>query len=52
MKRTDAEKIPIIAMSANSFPDDIINSHMSGMNLHLSKPLDAGKLLAAIKENV
>ena len=35
LKRSDAQKIPVIAMSANAFADDIINSRISGMNLHL-----------------
>lgn len=33
MKRSDSAGIPIIAMSANSFADDIINSRISGMNI-------------------
>ena len=40
MKRTDAGTIPIIAMSANAFSEDIINSRISGMNQHLTKPLE------------
>ena len=51
MKRADAWDIPIIAMSANCFAEDIINSRISGMNLHLSKPIDEGKLLHAVKES-
>ena len=50
MKRTDAENIPIIAMSANAFAEDIINSRISGMNLHLAKPLSETKLVNALKE--
>lgn len=50
MQRPDAETIPIIAMSANSFAEDIINSRISGMNRHIAKPLDAVKLLNAFKE--
>lgn len=50
MKRSDSAGIPIIAMSANSFADDIINSRISGMNEHLSKPLDDKSLLGAIKK--
>ena len=50
LKRSDAKKIPVIAMSANAFADDIINSRISGMNLHLSKPLDEEKIVSAIKE--
>lgn len=52
MKRPDAHKIPIIAMSANAFAEDIINSRISGMNQHLTKPLDEGKLLKALREGI
>lgn len=50
MKRPDAESVPIIAMSANAFVEDIINSRISGMNEHLTKPLDEEKLIHALKE--
>lgn len=50
LQRPDADKIPIIAMSANAFTEDIINSHISGMNWHLTKPIDADKLMTALKE--
>ncbi len=50
MKRSDADNVPIIAMSANAFAEDIINSRISGMNTHLAKPMDEKKLLDAVKE--
>lgn len=50
LQRPDADKISIIAMSANAFAEDIINSHISGMNWHLTKPIDADKLMTALKE--
>lgn len=50
LQRPDADKIPIIAMSANAFAEDIINSHISGMNWHLTKHIDADKLMTALKE--
>lgn len=50
LQRPDADKIPIIAMSANAFAEDIINSHISGMNWHLTKAIDADKLMTALKE--
>lgn len=50
LQRPDEDKIPIIAMSANAFAEDIINSHISGMNWHLTKPIDADKLMTALKE--
>ena len=36
----DATSIPIIAMTANAFPEDISHSLAAGMNEHLSKPID------------
>lgn len=50
MKRRDARRVPIIAISANSFAEDIINSRMAGMNVHLAKPLDAEKMIVALKQ--
>ena len=49
MKRPDAEKIPMLAMSANAFAEDIVNSRLAGMNRHLAKPLDERKLLNELK---
>ena len=37
-------------MSANAFAEDIINSRISGMDRHLTKPLEEKKLLAAFRE--
>ena len=50
MKRRDAMRVPIIAMSANAFAEDIINSQLAGMNAHLAKPLDAEKMIVALKQ--
>ena len=50
LKRTDAEIIPIIAMSANSFSDDMIRSRLAGMNAHLAKPLDREKIERTIQK--
>ena len=50
MKRRDARRVPIIAMSANAFAEDIINSRLAGMNVHLAKPLDAEKMIIALKQ--
>ena len=35
-----AKTVPILAMSANAFQEDMERSVQSGMNVHLSKPLD------------
>ena len=44
----DAKNIPILAMSANAFQEDIARSLDSGMNEHLSKPIDMEKLFHSI----
>lgn len=48
LPRPDAKAIPILAMSANAFSDDIRQSLAAGMNEHLSKPIEEGKLLTVI----
>ncbi len=50
MNRPDAVDIPIIAMSANAFAEDIVNSHVAGMNAHLSKPLEDERILEALQK--
>ena len=50
LKRQDAKTVPIIAMSANAFVEDIMNSKIAGMNMHLAKPLDETKLINALKQ--
>ena len=44
MERKDCRTIPIIAMSANAFDDDLKKSVECGMNGHLSKPVEVEKL--------
>lgn len=48
--RPDAELIPIVAMTANAFDEDIKRSLQAGMNAHLTKPFDAGQLCAVLGE--
>lgn len=43
-EQKDCREMPIIAMSANAFEEDVKKSMASGMNEHLSKPLNIGKL--------
>lgn len=50
LKRQDAKTVPIIAMSANAFVEDVMNSKLAGMNMHLAKPLDETKLIEALKQ--
>lgn len=39
-EREDAETIPIIAITANAFSEDIAATEAAGMNAHISKPID------------
>ena len=44
LKRSDAEAVPIIALSANAFDEDIALAKDAGMNEHLAKPVDIRKM--------
>jgi two-component system sensor histidine kinase/response regulator len=50
MGRKDAEKIPIIAISADAFPDDVEKCYACGMNAHCAKPVDIDKLLRLMEK--
>lgn len=45
LNRKDAKKIPIIAMTANAFTEDVIASRKAGMNEHITKPLNIEQLM-------
>ncbi len=49
MKRVDAKKIPIIALTANAFDEDVQRSLQSGLNAHLSKPVDPEVLFETLE---
>ena len=44
MERTDARSVPIIALTANAFAEDVVKSTEAGMNAHITKPVDMEKL--------
>ena len=50
LDRKDCKKIPIYAMSANAFDEDVKRSLASGMNGHLSKPVDIQVLEKTLKK--
>lgn len=50
LPRKDAAGIPIVAMTANAFAEDMQRSRKVGMNEHLAKPLDVEQLLRCLKK--
>ena len=43
-------QVPIIALTANAFPEDIANTRAAGMNAHLSKPISLDQLQAVLRQ--
>ncbi len=50
LDRPDAKTIPIIAMTANAYEDDIRHALEAGMNGHMAKPIDTGLLYRTLDE--
>ena len=46
--RPDGKTIPIVAMTANAFAEDIAAAHAAGMNGHLAKPIDMDEVVKVI----
>ena len=49
MDREDAKKIPIIALTANAFDEDVQRSLQAGLNAHLSKPVEPAVLFETLE---
>ena len=49
MDRLDAKSIPIIALSANAFDEDVQRSMQAGLNAHLSKPVQPDTLYETLE---
>lgn len=49
MDRPDAREIPIIAMTADAFSEDIRRAMDSGMSAHIAKPIDIRELLRVLQ---
>ena len=50
LDRPDGKNVPIVAMTANAFAEDVRNSREAGMNAHLAKPIDIKALMKALEE--
>ena len=52
LDREDAKKIPIIALTANAFDEDVQRSLQAGLNAHLSKPVDPDILFETLENMI
>ena len=52
LSRPDAKEIPIIAMTANAFDEDVQLSLQAGMNAHLSKPVEPERLYETLEQMI
>lgn len=50
LPRPDAGTIPIVAMTANAFAEDMQAALDAGMNAHVAKPIDMGALCSALEK--
>ena len=50
LNRPDAATVPIYAMTANTFAEDIARARDAGMNGHLAKPIDINALMQALRD--
>ncbi len=50
MKRPDAKAVPVIALTANAFDEDVQRSMQAGLNAHLSKPVEPDILFETLEE--
>lgn len=48
MDRSDAKQVPVVAMSANTFPDDIQRSREAGFDAHIAKPINEKALITVL----
>ena len=50
LDRPDAKTVPVIAMTANAYNEDVEQALQSGMNAHIAKPLDINVMRATIRK--
>ncbi|MCH3943654.1 MAG: transporter substrate-binding domain-containing protein [Atopobiaceae bacterium] len=52
LDRKDAASVPIVAMTADAFPDDVERCLDAGMNAHVAKPIDPNALMTTLREQM
>lgn len=52
LNRADSKTIPIIAMTANAFDEDIEKTKKAGMNAHLAKPIEPKTMFKTLAEYI
>ena len=52
LDREDAGKIPIIAMTANAFAEDVKDALDAGMDAHIAKPIDMDLLKKTVSQYI
>ena len=52
LDRDDVKEIPIIAVTANAYREDVEHAIESGMNMHISKPINVGVLISMLSERI
>ncbi len=52
LERADASEVVIVAMTANAFEEDVIKSLQAGMNEHLAKPIQPGRMAEVLAKRV
>ena len=52
LDREDAASIPIFAITANAFEDDVLAARQAGMNGHIAKPMDMDRMRAVLAANM
>ena len=52
LDRPDAKRVPVIALTANAFDEDVQRSMQAGMNAHLTKPVESDQLIETLGELV
>ena len=50
--KSDVRTVPIVAMTADAFAEDIIEAKKAGMNSHLAKPLNLATLVREINKQL